>query len=127
MYEYVRTVYMSTLVIVDFTTLLHYKLLMAFFQDNLGKLAPERLLKQETMGWQWHQLDHMQITCTTLQTDNHASTQSFIFLQDGCSSWCPTNSAKALKAVKALLILQRVKNTKHTWHTVNSHTSGTRL
>jgi len=29
------------------------------------------LLKQEMMGWQWHQLDHMQIICTTLQTDNH--------------------------------------------------------
>jgi len=26
------------------------------------------------MGWQWHQLDHMQIICTSLQTDNHAST-----------------------------------------------------
>jgi len=26
-------------------------------------------LKQETMGWQWHQLDHMQIICTTLQTE----------------------------------------------------------
>jgi len=24
-------------------------------------------------GWQWHQLGHMQI-CTSLQTDNHAST-----------------------------------------------------
>jgi len=23
--------------------------------------------------WQWHQLDHMQV-CTSLQTDNHAST-----------------------------------------------------
>jgi len=26
------------------------------------------------MGWQWYQLDHMQIICTSLQTDNHAST-----------------------------------------------------
>jgi len=26
------------------------------------------------MGWQWHQLNHMQIMCTSLQTDNHAST-----------------------------------------------------
>jgi len=26
------------------------------------------------MGWQWHQLDHMQIICTSLQTDNDAST-----------------------------------------------------
>jgi len=26
------------------------------------------------MGWQLHQLDRMQIICTLLQTDNHAST-----------------------------------------------------
>ena len=32
------------------------------------------LLEQEMMGWQWHQLDHKQIICTSLQTDNHAST-----------------------------------------------------
>jgi len=31
-------------------------------------------VEQEMMGWQWHQLDHMQIICTSLQTDNHAST-----------------------------------------------------
>jgi len=37
-------------------------------------------MKQETMGWQWHQLDHMQIICTLLQADSHASTSSiFIF------------------------------------------------
>jgi len=38
------------------------------------------LLVQEMMGWQWHQLDHMQITCTSLQTDNHASTSPVRFL-----------------------------------------------
>jgi len=37
------------------------------------------LLKQEMMGWQWHQLDHMQITCTTLKIDNHTSTHHSIF------------------------------------------------
>jgi len=31
-------------------------------------------MKQEMMGWPWHQLDHIQITCTSLQTDNHATT-----------------------------------------------------
>jgi len=31
------------------------------------------------LGWQWHQLDHMQTICTSLQTDNHASTLSLIF------------------------------------------------
>jgi len=50
------------------------------------------------MGWQWHQLDHMQIICTMLQTDNHASTSPLSFLQAGCPSCCPTNSVKALKA-----------------------------
>ena len=27
------------------------------------------LMQQEMMEWQWHQLDHMQIICTSLQTD----------------------------------------------------------
>ena len=29
-------------------------------------------------GWQWHQLDHMQIICISLQTDNHVSTSPLI-------------------------------------------------
>jgi len=36
------------------------------------------LMKQETMEWQWHQLDHEQIICTSLQTGNHASNSSLI-------------------------------------------------
>ena len=28
------------------------------------------------MGWQWYQLDHMQIICTSLQTGNYASTSN---------------------------------------------------
>jgi len=48
--------------------------------------------------WQWHQLGHMQV-CTSLQTDNHASTPPALsFLQAGCPSCLPTNSIKALKA-----------------------------
>jgi len=31
------------------------------------------------MGWQWHQLDHVQIIRSSLQTDNHASTSSLNF------------------------------------------------
>ena len=34
------------------------------------------VLKQEMTGRQWHQLNHMQIICTSLKTDNHASTSS---------------------------------------------------
>ena len=54
-------------------------------------------------GWQWHQLDHMQV-CTSLQTDNHTSTQPLSFLQAGCPSCHPTNSVKALKAILLLLL-----------------------
>jgi len=36
-------------------------------------------VKQDMMGWQWHQLDQMQIICTSFQTDNHASTSSLSF------------------------------------------------
>jgi len=51
------------------------------------------------MGWEWHQLDHIQIICTLLQTDNHVSTSPHsFFLQAGCPSCHPTNSVKALKA-----------------------------
>jgi len=35
--------------------------------------------------------------CTSLQTDNHASTPSLSFLQAGFPSCRPTNSVKALK------------------------------
>ena len=47
--------------------------------------------------WQWNPLGHMQV-CTSLHTDNHASTPPLSFLQAGCPSCRPTNSVKALKA-----------------------------
>ena len=31
------------------------------------------------LGWQWHQLDHMQTICISLQTDNHTNTSSLNF------------------------------------------------
>jgi len=53
---------------------------MAYFTGQPGQAGTRKaepfwiLMKQEMMGWQWHQLDHMQIICTLLQTDNRAST-----------------------------------------------------
>jgi len=46
--------------------------------------------------WQWHQLGHMQV-CTSLQTDNHASTPP-LFFTGRMPILLPTNSVKALKA-----------------------------
>ena len=51
--------------------------------------------------WQWHQLGHIQV-CTSLQTDNHASTPPLSFLQAGCPSCHPTYSVKALMAVASV-------------------------
>ena len=37
------------------------------------------LVNQKRMRWQWHPLNHMQITYTSIQTDNHVSTSSLNF------------------------------------------------
>ena len=66
---------------------------------------------------QWHQLGHMQV-CTSLQTNNHASTPPLSFLQAGCPSCHPTNSVKAPKAkkycqymsIKSILVKTIIKN-----------------
>jgi len=55
------------------------------------------LIKQEIMGWQWHKLDHMQIICTLLPSDNHASTSSLKFFR--MLFLTPNQQFKALKAL----------------------------
>ena len=40
--------------------------------------------------WLWHQLGHMQ-ACTSLQTDNHASTPPLSFLYTGRMPFLPPN------------------------------------
>jgi len=54
--------------------------------------------------WQWHQLGAICRVCTSLQTENHASTPPLSFLQAGCLSCRPTNSVKAVKA-RAISVL----------------------
>ena len=58
--------------------------------------------------WRWHQLGHTQV-CTSLQTDNHASTPPLSFLQAGCPSCRPTNSVKALKATPLAYTLRQIQ------------------
>jgi len=59
------------------------------------------LLEQKMMGWQWHHVDHMQIICILLQTDNHTSSSSFRFYKstNGCrkTSFEPLNVRIARK------------------------------
>ena len=67
---------------------------MSWYQKGKTNLD---FTEERDSEWQWHQLGHMQV-CTSLQTDNHASTPPLSFLQAGCPSCCPKNSVKALKA-----------------------------
>jgi len=62
------------------------------------------------MGWQWHQLGHMQIICTSLQTDNHANisllTQSDTTLILSPLDCMPTSLLKEAADVMAPLLAQ---------------------
>jgi len=60
--------------------------------------------------WQWHQLGHMQV-CTSLQTDNHASTQPLSFFT-GPMPFLPPNQQRQSTGGRALkaLIKQRAEN-----------------
>jgi len=60
------------------------------------------LMKQEQQEMMRHQLDHMHITSTSLQTDNNARTSTLNFLQAECSSQYPTNIVKAQTATVSL-------------------------
>jgi len=45
------------------------------------------------MGWQWHQLDYIQIIGTSIQRDNYASTSPIIFYRpDALDDAQPTMS-----------------------------------
>ena len=48
--------------------------------------------------WLWHQLGHMQV-CTSLQTDNHASTPPLSFLQAGWDGWSDTRTMLILSCL----------------------------
>ena len=56
------------------------------------------------IGMQWHQLDHMQTICTSLQTDNHASTPPLSFFT-GRMPFLPPNQQRQRTEGKNLLQL----------------------
>jgi len=57
-------------------------------------------MKQKMMGWQWHQLDHMQIIYTLLQIDNHASISSLKFFTRRMPYLPPNQQHQSTKGIK---------------------------
>jgi len=71
----------------------------------MRKVKPSWILLNFTEArdseWQWHQRGHMQV-CTSLQTDNHASTPPLSFLQAGCPSCRPTTNVESTEGFSTL-------------------------
>jgi len=85
-------------------------------------------MKQEMTGWQWHQLDRMQIIYTSLQVDrpNHDTTESLSFFMcrvlflphnHQCQSTEGKNTICQLKQSISLLLLA-VELSIYTEHSV---------
>ena len=60
------------------------------------------------MGW-WCQLDHMQIICTLLMMDNHASTSSLNFFTDQMLFQMPYHQCQSIEG-KFILMNQDFQN-----------------
>jgi len=63
------------------------------------------LMKQKMMGWQWHQLGHVQNICTLLQTDNDASNSSLILYMPGD----PLEPQTTVKSIETRRCSQQLK------------------
>jgi len=82
------------------------------------------------MGWQWHQLDHVQIIRSSLQTDNHASTYlitQFFYRPDVLPDVQPTASKhwRQNKTSESYTILYAT--IKSTQNTLNSRPGQSRV
>jgi len=58
---------------------------VSWYQKGKTSLNLNEARDNGVLGWQWHQLDHMQTIGTSIQTDNHinTSTVNTQFLQAG--------------------------------------------
>ena len=57
-------------------------------------------------GWQWHQLDHMQTICTSLQTDNYTNTSSLNFYRPD-ALLTPNQQCQSIKGPASDLEIKR--------------------
>jgi len=49
---------------------------VSWYQKGKTSLNLNEARDNGVLGWQWHQLDHMQTICTSLLTDNHTNTST---------------------------------------------------
>ena len=102
-----RTSDATTTTQTDYYTILHL-FNSLFSRTKWGK-------RWQGSGTQWHQLDHMQTTCTSLQTVNHTNTSSVNVYRP----WRPTNSVNALKT-QALINYKETTDSLSDWYVVQN-------
>jgi len=44
---------------------------VSWYYKGKSSLDLNEVRDDGVLGWQWHQLDHMQTICTSIQSDNH--------------------------------------------------------
>jgi len=52
---------------------------VSWYHKGKASLDLNEARDDRVLGWQWHQLDHTQTICTSLQTDLHTNTSSHKF------------------------------------------------
>jgi len=53
-----------------------YHIIILYYYYYKTSLDLNKATGDGVLGWQWHQLDHVQTICTVPQTDNHTNTPS---------------------------------------------------
>ena len=80
-----------------------------WYQKGKTSLDLNEARDDGVLGWQWHQLDHMQTICTSLQADNHTNTSSFNFYRpDALPDAQPTVSKHWRQQYKVYLLKKEV-------------------
>ena len=79
-----------------FNGLFYGTIWVSWYQKGIKPVWINDARDDGVLGWQCHQLDHMQTICTSLQTDKHTNTPSLNFT--GRMLFPMHNRVKALKA-----------------------------
>ena len=87
------TLHITTLPLHPFNGLFSRTSWVSRYQNGKTSLDLNEARDDGVLGRQWHQLDHMQTICTSLQTDNHTNTSSLNFYRpDALPAAQPTAS-----------------------------------
>ena len=69
--------------------------------SNLSPVDLNEATSDSGVLMQWHQLDHLQTICTSLQTDNHTNTSSLKFYRPGALP----DAQPTVLTLKAIIII----------------------